>query len=77
MAQRIVKSLQQTGRVSRARARSVAIALRSKLKDSDRPGEVVVLKRTTASGRKKIAFTNAEPARKAASARGKAARKRA
>jgi hypothetical protein len=77
MAQRIVKSLQQTGRVSRARARSVAIALRRKLKESDLPGEVVVLRRTTASGRKKIAFTSVEPAGKAASARGRAARKRA
>lgn len=78
MAERTVKSLQRTGRVSRAKARSVAIELMSKLKSADLPsGADIVRKSTTASGKKKIAFVWVKPNKKTSSARSKAARKRA
>jgi hypothetical protein len=73
MAKRTVKSLNQTGRVSRARLRAAVIALKDRSEREARPRDVVIERCTTASGRKQIAFAWAKP--KAAASR-RAARKR-
>ena len=63
MSKRTIKTLNNTGRISRSKVRTAVIEIRNEISHKSKTPSLIakVNKRTTASGRSAIAFNISEP----------------